>query len=344
MKYLFRRLFRNITFVILTHIEALFRLIEFYHPLLITYSIRRNTYIGAKTTKNYSNIGILIQGKVLHEGDLLIETLKRYMSMFPNVQVVVSTWEIEMELKSKIEYLGAKLVISNQIEYPGTGNVNLQIQTTRAGLDAFAKEVEFVLKTRTDMRIYDPMALEYLDSIFERFGKTEKRTRILIPSFGSMKFRCYSASDQLQYSTKDCLINFWCCDFMTEDGNMELSNVGEYPGISRPVWATGGIQFAEEFLITQYLLRRGIRPDYTLAQSLQIYREDFVVINESHLDLVWIKNSKRELQNRAKHQNHSISLVPLTDWEWVVLNTNYDLFLAKSKKEIDLLINTGMPK
>jgi hypothetical protein len=341
---MFRRVLGSITSKILLHLEGVFRFIEFYHPIIITYSIRKHGFILTKTINKYPNIGILIQGKIVNEGTELIETLKRYISMFPNIQVVISTWAISAELKYKLENLGAKLVLSNEIEYPGTGNINLQIQTTRAGIKAFSDDIEFVLKTRTDMRIYDPLALDYLNSIFQRYGKTEKNTRILVPSFGSMKFRCYSASDQLQYSTKECLIDFWSCDFMSDEGNRALDNDGEYLEISRPSWAVGGIQFAEEFLITQNMLRKNIQPDYTLAQSLRVYREDFVIINENNLDLVWIKNSKRELHNRSKHQTRSISLIPLTDWEWESLNTNYDFFLSKSIREIEMLIDSGMPK
>ena len=115
---------------------------------------------------------------------------------------------------------------------------------------------------------------------------------------------------------------------------------GEYPGISRPNWAKNGIQFAEEYLVTQDLMNRQVLPNYTLLQSLQILRENYIVIDEGILDLVWDKNSKRELANRSRFQGNELYLSPMRAWEWQKLNCNLDEFYLEARNQLESFLRS----
>lgn len=321
---------------ILLHLSSILREVGKAQEIQLTYSSRKQEPLPFRVPVDYRNIGILIQGSVPQNEMELLELVKSYSNLYPDVQIVVSTWQLSQNLTDLLDQVGVTIVSSTDSIYSGTGNVNLQIHTTRTGLTGFKDHIEFVLKTRTDMQVYDYKSLEFLISTFERYGYRDGDARIIIPSFNTMKYRCYSASDQLQFSTKDRLMDFWNCDFMTEAGNPVFNTYGEYPGISRPLWAKNGIQFAEEFLVTQDMMRHGIWPDYTLKQSLKVYRDSFIVVNESNLDLVWKKNSSRELTNRSKYQNLELGLRPLLDWEWQDLNEDFESFYLRTKYELDL--------
>lgn len=321
---------------ILIHLSSLLCEVGKAQEIQLTYSSRNLKPLLYRGSRGYQHTGILIQGSVPENDIELLELAKSYRNLYPDVQIVVSTWQLSQKLTDLLYQAGVTIVSSTDSIYSGTGNVNLQIHTTRTGLTGFKNHIEFVLKTRTDMQVYDYKSLDFLISTFERHGYHEGVARIIVPSFNTMKYRCYSASDQLQFSTKDRLMDFWNCDFMTEAGNPVFNTDGEYPGISRPLWAKNGIQFAEEYLVTQDMMRRGVWPDYTLKQSLKVYRDSFIIVNESNLDLVWKKNSSRDLTNRSKYQNLEVGLRPLLDWEWQDLNQDFESFYLQAKNELDL--------
>ncbi len=324
---------------IISILEKVFKRIEKLHDVNMSYSLRTENRILCKSSDRYPQVAVLVQGDVQGKEKFTFNSVYMYRKFFPNAQIILSTWKIDDLLRLNFEREGIKVVTSEPISHSGVGNVNLQIQTTRAGLSNLDDSIEFVLKTRTDMRIYDVLALDYLSSIFSQYGTAGNQTKILVPSFNSMKFRCYSASDQIQYSSKDRLIEFWDCDFMTKDRNIVDNNPGEYPGVSRPNWARNGIQFAEEYLITQDLMKKGISPDYSLIQSLNVIRDYFVIVNENNLDLVWAKNSKRELSNRSRFQISDLGLISMQDWEWIELYRDSDQYIAKSRHQLLSLIN-----
>ena len=156
-------------------------------------SIIRNSNIDSRNLR----VGIVIQGQVIPT--LTFRICERYKSLYPNANIVVSTWENQQtgDLE-KIQQLGIYLIENEIPGFSGPGNINLQIASTKAGIE-FCKEKnsDYILKNRSDTWLSSDYFLEYLSYMHETFASANNK--IIIPSYNSFLFRLYSPTDQIQF-------------------------------------------------------------------------------------------------------------------------------------------------
>lgn len=116
-------------------------------------------------------VGIVIQGPVIGKDDFTINTIKLYMKTMRGAHIILSTWDdVPETFMSKIKALNIDVICSALPENRGRGNVNLQIKSTMAGI-VRAKELgmKYIMKTRTDQRIYKSDVIEYLFNLQKLF-------------------------------------------------------------------------------------------------------------------------------------------------------------------------------
>ena len=123
-----------------------------------------NLIVHSGMLSNMSDVAIVIQGPLILDNHFTLNTVKLYKRYYPGCKVIVSTWNDSN--KSEIDSLktaGADIVLNAAPGIFGLGNMNFQIVSTKGGIqcadDAGAK---YILKTRSDQRIYKPHMLEYL--------------------------------------------------------------------------------------------------------------------------------------------------------------------------------------
>jgi len=120
------------------------------------------------TDTEENEFAIVIQGPI-SEG-FTPETVRIYKRLFPKAALIVSTWDDTDAVQLEDIEENAVLLLNRMPEVVGMHNINCQCLSSRAGIrEAQRIGARYVLKTRTDQRIYAPYALEYLKSLLEVF-------------------------------------------------------------------------------------------------------------------------------------------------------------------------------
>ena len=119
-----------------------------------------------KAHHGFNSYAIVMQGQIAKDDSFTESTLYHYRKMYPDATIILSTWDDEpADIISRLESKG---IICLCNEYPekenyGRGNLNLQLINTKNGVVLAAKrsEIKYILKTRTDQRIYMNNFLQY---------------------------------------------------------------------------------------------------------------------------------------------------------------------------------------
>ena len=299
------RFFTGIFFRLIDYLDAKNETVTTYRikKLKINEEIKSENHIN----RNFKNeIGIVIQGQVVPGTTLRI--CQRYRNLYPNVRIVFSTWETEPEIElAKIRNLDISVIVNKVPEYSGPGNVNLQILTTRAGIE-FLREFspKYILKNRSDCWLSSDFFLEYFHTLLKTYGVQE--TKIIVPSYNSFLFRLYSTSDQIQFSEFEKLDFFWGCPLVERDGK--------------------NFRFPESYLLRNMLIRQGVELKYNIEDSLTIYRDKFIFADEAQLGLVMNKGTKKNPGNRWANDGYPQPMSEIQFWHWLELQADMAKILS----------------
>ena len=88
-----------------------------------------------KSSKSYANkenlefphkdkIAIVIQGGILEEDNFTFSTITHYISHFPDILVVLSTWTLSKKLLDRLEKLKVTVVQNKMPKNRGIANIN----------------------------------------------------------------------------------------------------------------------------------------------------------------------------------------------------------------------------
>ncbi len=294
--------------------------IEAKLPYFVTLRTRpkRAAQFGLVADTLVSKSAIVIQGPILKTEDFTLETVKMYVQMFTGTRIIVSTWATEdAEYLKKIEALGAIVIPNPKPAVAGTQNMNMQIVSTRAGINK-ARELgaEFVLKTRTDQRVYNPNSLSFLYNTLLRFPVAtnfKQKFRIVGASLNSFKYRTYGLSDMLLFGHIDDMETYW---------NAPLDDNGS-------VYANLKLKINEVYLATTFLSAVGRPVLWTLADSWAAFRDNFCVVDEQSLDMYWYKYSRMK-EYRYRHYDALYNDQEMSFVEW------FNIYSAlENKKPVD---------
>ncbi|MBN2809619.1 MAG: hypothetical protein JXR80_09035 [Deltaproteobacteria bacterium] len=240
--------------------------------------------------QNVTDSALLIQGQILPE--LTAKIVSYYAHCYPDIQIIFSTWQgVAKVLIDEVEPFVDHLLLNNVPEFPGVQNRNMQIVSTRAGLEyCLQKGIKTVLKTRSDIFItaHDVFKqckslLKYYEpKVCQQFGLFN---RIIIPQSFTRKYLLYSPSDLAMYGTVEDLLRFWSIplddrqfDLLEECQTRNLKNL-----------SLDGMP-AECFLGVNFCRTIGRSLGGDLLDSWQFYRDFFIVLDNSWLGLFWPKN------------------------------------------------------
>lgn len=259
------------------------------------------------------DVAIVVQGPIITGDQFTLETVRLYRRHFTGHPIIVSTWDTEPPtLVAELRATGVEVVLSPQPADRGPLNVNLQVVGTRAGIDrARQLGAAYVLKTRTDQRIYVPGAAEFLANLLKVFpvrSGFRQRGRIVSCGRSSFKFGLYHVSDQLLFGHLDDLATY----FSPPPRPSELPAgyrdvIGEICRYKSP----------ESYLASRFLETVGRPVTWTLADSWDAIVGHFCVIDGASLDVYWPKY--------APHVEHVGGYGPLTSSqvldfrEWLAL-------------------------
>lgn len=286
--------------------------IETSYNILLTTHIRPLTASQFALTpdrlREYPKNAVVLQGPILKKCNFTLETIKLYRKNFPNSYIILSTWEDEEPgIIAHCRDAGAIVILNKKPDYPGPSNANMQILSTRAGI-AKATELgaEYVLKTRTDQRMYGLNLIEYLTNILTFFpvqGQYKQHKRIAILSFGAEKYYPYHFSDLFLFGDVRDLTLYWNFPLLTPEMNTTFFN----PEVNLPAL---------------FLEKTGRHLAWTLEDGWRAYAEQCIVIDQSTVDFYWYKYLRYREYGHKHYTAEKPSHDALTFAEWFNLYSN----------------------
>lgn len=263
-------------------------------------------------------IGIIVQGPIRHEYSFTLQTIKMYLSNFPSSPIILSTWNDEniivfQSLASQNSNL--HIITQEKPKNPGISNINLQISSTMAGLEKLQiLNCRYAVKTRTDQCMFDPLALVKLKN---SYNLNFKDARILVLSLGSFLFRPYGPSDFFQFGLLETLSEFWS---VVHDYRLSTSGFVFRDTSTLREFAKN--EMCEVYLTTSYLRSKGEILDFSLRNSLLMYKKYFHIIDPPLIDLVWDKYTL--LEGRWNQSSFPKPYQEMSEGIWLTLETSID--------------------
>lgn len=171
---------------------------------------------------NMDDIAIVMQGPLILDKHFTLNTVRLYKRFYPGCKVIVSTWiDSDKNEIDSINAAGAEIVFNVAPDTFGLGNMNYQIVSTKGGIKRATEEgVKYILKTRSDQRIYKPHVLEYFKALLDQFpvvqnAPTEKQKERIIAiqtTVGGGMLIPYFIADFLYFGTVQDITNLFDID------------------------------------------------------------------------------------------------------------------------------------
>lgn len=258
----------------------------------ISYTIRPkyadDTFPNFSIKKSDNNDhAIIIQGPIKNYEKFVIETLKLYNKIFSNITIILSTWddEISQDFIIKIKsFNNLKLIKNKKINF--LENIDLQILSTNNALKlAKTLGLKYVLKTRTDCRVYNKNSFLFLENLMKTFPITNNNNfkhRILASSMDTRTYRIYGLTDICLFgSIEDFLIYFDETNYIDSLKDISVD-------FKKPIINDTAI-INEIFLCARYLKNKNVKLQWTLEDWWLQCRNLFCIFDHQSLDLFWYK-------------------------------------------------------
>jgi len=265
---------------------------------------------------NLEKHAIVVQGPIIENNNFTLETIRLYKKIFKKAKIIVSTWkDTSISFIEKFKKEDVYLLLNEKPQIAGQQNINYQIISSRNGIQK-AKELncDYVLKTRTDQRIYNPSTLEFMCNIINFFSikqSCNQKKRIVGVSLNTFKYRLYGLSDMTLFGTLEDMELYW---------NAELDE--REKGINEP-FNYLKLSLCEVYLTTKFLKTIGREVLWTLKNSYQAFVDHFCIVDEKSIDLYWYKYARIK-EYRYKNYKFNPEKEELTFADWFSLYTNLE--------------------
>ncbi len=248
---------------------------------------------------------IVIQGPIWSAHDFTFETIRIYRRHMPDCKLVLSTWKDASHVDlDRIAKEGVNIVLNDKPATPGPLNVNMQIVSSSAGIQRAADlGVEWVIKSRTDQRLYQPTIMSSLISMARLFpplgaaSKTQKY-RVFGMSAGTLKFPPYHLCDQTVFGHIDDMLAYWSPPLhdngLPDSFPIDRSRLFKEVPIGK-LCRFGAVP--ETYLASQFLLRQGRSLEWTVADSWAAFRDHFGVVDQMSSDIYWVKGQSYTMRD-----------------------------------------------
>jgi hypothetical protein len=257
--------------------------------------------------QNIGRVGIVIQGPIV-EGNTM-KFCQFIRLTYPEANIVLSTWEDEDVSKFIAltdEYF--QIIQSKKPEFPGPSNINMQIVSSRAGIEHLEKlGCSHILKTRTDIFLANAQFINYL---VWAHGKGMAHS-IVFSSFNSFLFRLFSVSDQVMFGKTENIAKFWKIDLVKDGSSFTIPEV---------------------YLFSEYIKSFGFQPEENFESYLAALAEYSVIADHEQLGQTWNKGSFTALNYRWRGNNFPHPMSPLSYWLWDLIGKDISYFQALRKR------------
>lgn len=277
--------------------------------------------IKPQSSVKKSVTAIVLQGPVLAKDDFTYQSVLFYAKNFKDTIIIVSTWADEDPvIINKLKAAGAIVILNNKPAIPGNANINYQIVSSINGIaKAKAMGAAYVMKTRTDQRIYGLNVIDYFLNLIELYPLKNiqvQKQRLIIPSINTFLYRLYGITDMLMFGDVDDMILYWGADL--DDRVIPVDN--NIPTVK----SFADLRVSEVYLCTEFLKKTGKSLQWTFEDSWKVFADNFCVVDHQTIDLYWPKYFPHtEYRNRYYLANNTHQLITFADWLSLYQNNYY---------------------
>ena len=238
------------------------------------------------TCKIDEKIAVIIQGPIQEKFDFLKNTLEIYKKIFKNSIIIISTWKSEdieriNTLKDKNIY-----ILFNDEPEKSQSNIDHQIFSTNIALKlAINHNAKYSIKTRADVRLNKSNLETFFISLIKTFPvKTNSliKSRIVVPSLITFKFRIFSLSDIVMFGETNDLLQYFDLELFRDGLKKFDLNEKKLLKNETPV-------VAEIFLCARFMNKLDNSINWNLENWWDSLKNYFCIIDNSSLDLFWHK-------------------------------------------------------
>jgi hypothetical protein len=251
--------------------------------------------------KDHVKIGIVIQGPIIPRTTL--EICMFYKRIYPQVRIVLSTWDSEDTQRFQgLQNERFAVIQSIKPDVSGPTNLNFQITSSIAGINHLKDQgCTHILKTRTDILLGNSSFLNYLVWMHSK----GKQHALVFSSFNSFIFRLFSLSDQVMFGAATDIARYWSIDLVTD---------------------TQKIDFSEEYLFKNYLESYGYKTHQDINNYLTALRDYTVIADHEQLGQIWNKGAYTALNYRWRGEKFPNRMTQLSSWLWEMLQDELSYF------------------
>lgn len=298
--------------------------------------ITKSTKLNNKEIKYDRKIkfGIVVQGPIIKELNFTEDNLISLRENYPEAKIILSTWEDQEINREFLKKLKIE-VIKNKYPEKGLENLNYQIFSTIQGIKKLKEYgVEYILKLRTDQRIYNKnidIALVNLLDIFPIKGENlSQKKRIITTGINTYKYLPFSISDMLMFGTTEDIEKYWEVELSKKEllDNKIFKDIYKITK-QKTLWS------CEIYLYINFLkkVKNTEKVNYSLNEYYKALNENIIITDI--IEFYWFKY-------RLLDDNYSNDVTLrrqfLREEEWINLYQNYNqiniIELEKIEKQI----------
>ena len=238
------------------------------------------------TCKIDEKIAVIIQGPIQEKFDFLKNTLKIYKKIFKNSIIIISTWKSEdIEKINTLKDENIYILFNDEPE-KSQSNINHQIFSTNIALKfAINHNAKYSIKTRADVRLNKSNLETFFISLIKTFPVKSNsliKSRIVVPSLITFKFRIFSLSDIVMFGETNDLLQYFDIELF-RDG-LKKFDLDEKKLLKNETPVV-----AEIFLCARFINKLDNSISWNLESWWDSLKNYFCIIDNSSLDLFWHK-------------------------------------------------------
>ena len=238
------------------------------------------------TCKIDEKIAVIIQGPIQEKFDFLKNTLKIYKKIFKNSIIIISTWKSEdIEKINTLKDENIYILFNDEPE-KSQSNIDHQIFSTNIALKfAINHNAKYSIKTRADVRLNKSNLETFFISLIKTFPVKSNsliKSRIVVPSLITFKFRIFSLSDIVMFGETNDLLQYFDIELF-RDG-LKKFDLDEKKLLKNETPVV-----AEIFLCARFINKLDNSISWNLESWWDSLKNYFCIIDNSSLDLFWHK-------------------------------------------------------
>tara|TARA_Y100000389_G_scaffold5644_1_gene5385 strand:- start:740 stop:1918 length:1179 start_codon:yes stop_codon:yes gene_type:complete len=309
-------------------------LIDLTKDNYLTYHLRpkksENFHLES-TCKTDEKFAIIIQGPIQDKFFFLKNTIDIYKKIFQNSLIIISTWENEnINLINTLRDENTFILFNKEPE-KSLSNINHQIYSTNCALNlAREKNAKYSIKTRADIRINKNNLETFLVSLIRTFPVKKNnfiKSRIIVPSLITFKYRIYSLSDIVMFGETEDLIKYF-------DKETFLEGLEKFGLDEKNLLKNETPIIAEIFLCSRFINKLEGQISWELKNWWDSLKNYFCIIDNSSFDLFWHKYDwEYEYRYLRTYSGKFARAIDFQDWLALYNGLNNNWHLASSEHE-----------